>query len=257
MRLKLFIYKSVHENAAYYYELAKEARKKRKGLEQAMEETKKELEKARKESAKKKVKVKRKREWYEAFHWYLTSGGRLAIGGRSAKQNDILFRKHMEAGDIFLHADIQGGSAFILKDGMNASEDELAEVAQLAACFSNAWKNANASVDVYAVEKEQVSKYAPGGYVPAGAFVIRGKRKWFRRTKLELRIGMGEKTLEIIAGSSKRKLKDEAVLLPSKKGKEKGKAAKMLAKFYEADADEFLSLVPNGKSKVLLGKKEK
>ena len=43
MKLKLFTKKSVHENAGYYYELAKVAKKKIKGTERAIEETKKEI----------------------------------------------------------------------------------------------------------------------------------------------------------------------------------------------------------------------
>ena len=44
MRLKLFYGKSVHENAAYYYELAKESREKIAGVLKAMEETEKEMD---------------------------------------------------------------------------------------------------------------------------------------------------------------------------------------------------------------------
>ena len=92
MRIKLHLNKSVYDNAAAYYELAKEAKKKREGLTQAMEETKKEMEKAKKKGAeaKKVVKIKREKQWFEKFHWFRTSAGRLAVGGRSAQQNDLL-----------------------------------------------------------------------------------------------------------------------------------------------------------------------
>ncbi len=267
MNIRLKINKSVHDNAAIYYEEAKETRKKLEGAEKAIEQTKQELAQEEKEEKEKKsaVKVKKERAWHEKFNWFITSGGRLAIGGRNAQQNDMLFSKHMEGEDLFFHADIQGGSAVILKGGANASEQEMLETAQFAASMSNAWKNANAGVDVYAVRKEQVSKHSHGGYIAAGAFAIIGERKWFRNTKLGLKVGIGHhvkpeaRDITPEAGSpmpivlpecSKTKIENEAVLYPSKTGKEKGELAKQLAKRFGAHSDELLQILPNGKSSV-------
>ncbi|MEW6749183.1 MAG: NFACT RNA binding domain-containing protein [Candidatus Micrarchaeota archaeon] len=254
--MKIFYDRSVHENASYYYDLAKKAREKISGLEKAIEETEKEIKEAGK-PVKKDVKIKRKKEWYEKFHSAFTSGGLLMIGGRSAQQNDQLFAKHMEDEDLFFHADIQGGSAVILKGGLAAGNreqetgnPELAEAAQFAACHSNAWKNGNASVDVYCAEKSQVSKHATGGYIPTGAFAITGQRKWFRATQLSLRVGKTEGgTVAIVPGLSKTHLDDELIIIPSKTGKEKGQLAKSLAKRFSVHPDELLSILPSGKSK--------
>jgi predicted ribosome quality control (RQC) complex YloA/Tae2 family protein len=252
MRIRLHLNKSVHENAAAYYELAKEAKKKREGLAKAIEDTKKEIAAAKKKKAgeAKAVKIKRERQWFEKFHWFTTSAGKLAVGGRSAQQNDLVFAKHMDEADLFFHADIQGGMALVLKGGVGASEEELLECAQFTASMSNAWKNANASVDVYAVKKTQLSKHSHGGFIPSGAFAITGERKWFKSTKLGLRVGVGEsKQAEIVPETSKRKLALEAHLVPSKSGKEKGELAKTLAKKFGCHPDELLEILPNGKSK--------
>lgn len=251
MRIKLDITKSIHENAAMYYDEAKRIRKKIDGLEKAIADSEKELEKAIAEERKQKesVRIKKEKKWYEKFHWFFTGAGKLAIGGKDAKQNDFVFAKHMEDADLFFHADIQGASAVILKGGINASDEELQEVAQFAASFSNAWKNANASVDAYAVRKEQLSKHASGGYIPTGGFGISGERKWFRNTKLGLRIGIGENELEILPECSKRKLANWILLYPSKAGKEKGQLAKGLAKRFNVHPDELLQILPSGKSK--------
>jgi predicted ribosome quality control (RQC) complex YloA/Tae2 family protein len=266
MDLKLFYEKSVHENAGYYYELAKESREKISGVEKAIEETKKEMEKAKK-GEKKEIRTKRQKEWYEKFHSCFTSAGHLIIGGRNAQQNDQIFAKHMDDNDLFFHADIQGASAVILKDGasalkggvgasgigvggVGANEDELKEAAQFAASFSKAWINANAGVDVYAVKKGQLSKHVSGGFIPTGAFAISGERVWFRSTKLELRIGKDEKgMLALVPSISKTQLKNALVLVPSKSGKDKGAIAKSLAKRYNVHPDELLEILPNGKSK--------
>ena len=139
----------------------------------------------------------------------------------------------------------------ILKDGANAGREEKEEVAQFAASFSNAWKNANASVDVYAVPRPQVSKHAHGGYIPSGAFAILGEREWFRSTRLGLKIGMDEEKSvpSILPAVSRRKLISELQLVPSKSGKEKGELAKSLAKRFGVHPDELLGILPNGKSK--------
>jgi len=248
MRIKIFVEKSVHENAAYYYELAKEAREKAKRTEQAIEETKRAIEEAKKTGKKKKTKIKRQKQWYEAFHYFFTSGGRLAIGGKTAQQNDLIFKKHMEDSDLFFHADIQGGSAVILKDGLRASEDELAEVAQFAASFSNAWKNGNAAVDVYAVRREQVSKHAQGGYVAAGAFAITGERKWLRNVPLGLRAVLEDGIVKAVPLLHKKKFDREAAIYPSKGGKEKSETAKFLSRILDADEDEIIGILPSGKT---------
>jgi predicted ribosome quality control (RQC) complex YloA/Tae2 family protein len=247
MRIKIFYDRSVHENAAYYYGLAKESREKINGAEKAIEETKSEIEAAKK-TEKKEVRIKRQKEWFEKFHHSLTSAGKLILGGRNAQQNDFLVVKHMDDKDLFFHADIQGGAVVVLKDGMNAGEPELLEAAQFAASFSKAWANGNASVDVYCVKKDQLTKNVSGGFVPAGAFAILGERKWFKSTKLALRIGKGE-LLEVIPDISARRLPGEIILLPSRSGKEKGAMAKSLAKRFSAHPDALQELLPNGRSK--------
>lgn len=251
MRLKLLYQKSVHENAAHYYQLAKEAREKIAGAEKAMEETRKEMDEAGKPQEKD-VRIKRPSEWHEKFHSAYTSGGRLVIGGRNAQQNDQIVSKHMEDKDLFFHADIQGGAVFVLKDGLAAGEEELLEAAQMAASFSNAWKNGNAAVDVYAVGKSQLTKNMSGGFVPAGAFAILGERRWFRATRLALRVGLLENGAPaIIPDCSKARLKNELVLVPTLAGKDKGAQAKSLAKRLGIHQDDVLKLLPNGKSKTV------
>lgn len=250
MKLKLYYLESVHENAARYYEQAKEARQKLEGLEKAIEETRKEMERVR-EKPVKEVRVKREKQWFEKFVHSFSSSGKLMIGGRNAQQNDIIVSRHMDDDDLFFHADIQGGSVFILKGGAGASEQEMREAAQMAACFSKAWANANAAVDVYSVKKGQLAKHATGGFVPTGAFAITGTRTWFKGTRLAMRIGLGDQGLEMIPEVSERRLQKELTILPSKKGKEKGGLAKSLAKRYAIHPDDLLELLPNGRSKTV------
>ncbi len=240
--------KSVHETAAEYYEKAKKIRKKRQGIEKAIEETKKEieLEKKREEKAKKEKieKVRKEKKWFEKFHWFISSGGRLCIGGRSADQNDLIFKKYVEDSDLFFHADITGGSVVILKDGINASEEERKEAAQAAASFSRGWKMRYASLDVYSLKKEQLSKHAEGMFVGKGGIAMEGKREWFKNTPLVVRIGKGKEGLEIIPDCLKRKLEGEFTLIPGKEKKEK--IVNLLSKTFRVHPDEIIELLPPG-----------
>lgn len=264
MRIRLNITKNVHENAAAYYSEAKEAREKIKGVEKAIVETKKEIEHAKKEQAaeeKKRAdetKVARKKAWYEKFHYFFTGGGnpelgtgngKLVIGGRSADQNDLAYKTYFDAEDLFFHADIQGGAACILKNGIAAGENELLEVAQFAASFSNAWKNGNAAVDVYCVKKEQVSKHATGGFIAKGAFAIVGERKWFRKTELKLKIGVAEGIATVLPANSSKRIEKEIFIVPGVE--EKGAVVKKLVKLLGVHPDDVQNLLPAGRSKIV------
>lgn len=80
MKIPLDISRSAQENAAIYYDRAKKMREKTEGTEKAVEETRKELGKFE-AVAEKKPKMKRKAQWYEKFHWFISSDGFLVIGG--------------------------------------------------------------------------------------------------------------------------------------------------------------------------------
>lgn len=256
MKVKLDWRKGAQENASDCYQLAKELAKKEEGAKKAIKETEAELEKALAEKekvfaqeAEKKPLMKRKKEAYEKYKWFFTSGGRLVVAGRDAKQNDLLVSKIMDENDLFFHADIQGAPATILKGGKGADEQEKKEAAQFAASHSSAWKVGSAAVDVYAVEKEQLSKHAQGGFVGAGGFAIAGKREWFRSTKLGLAIGMQEGMLVCLPAVHPNAAKLEFAVDVG--DKEKGGAAKTIAKKTGANADEVLLALPSGKFSIM------
>jgi len=251
MKIRLDWRKSLQENANRHYSLSKEMAKKEGGARKAIAETDALIAKARfewqscEEEAKNLPKAKRKREWFEKFRWFYTSGGKLVIAGRDAKQNDLLVSKFMEGEDLFFHADIQGAPATILKGGKGASGQEKLEAAQFAASHSSAWKVGAASVDVYAVFKEQLSKHAQGGFVGAGGFAIAGGREWFRGTPLGLAIGEKEGVVLCIPqchpDASKMRFSVANGFV------EKGKAAKQIAHILGASVDEVTAALPTGK----------
>ncbi|NYZ79292.1 DUF814 domain-containing protein [Candidatus Micrarchaeota archaeon] len=197
MKVSLDLNSSAQENAALYYEKGKKMKEKIEGTEKAIEDTKKELEKFE-AVVEKMPRMKRKRQWYEKFHWFVSSNGFLVIGGRDAEQNELLYSKYFEDADMFMHADVHGAPFVIVKNGSGAPEKTLEEAAQFAASYSSAWKDGVGAVDVYAAGKEQVSKHSHGEHVPRGGFVIKGNRKWFKNIELKMYIGATESGIECI-----------------------------------------------------------
>jgi predicted ribosome quality control (RQC) complex YloA/Tae2 family protein len=134
--------------------------------------------------------TKRKQEWYEKFRWFITTGGKLAIGGRDAQSNTLLIKRHLEDNDIVYHADLFGSPFFVLKDGRLQSEQEVLELAQATVSFSSGWKTGLGAADAYWVFRDQVSGSAESGeYLAKGSFVIRGKKNFVRHALLQVAVG--------------------------------------------------------------------
>uniref|UniRef100_A0A915LX31 NFACT RNA-binding domain-containing protein n=1 Tax=Meloidogyne javanica TaxID=6303 RepID=A0A915LX31_MELJA len=139
----------------------------------------------------------RKTYWFEKFLWFVSSDGFLILAGRDAQQNELLVKRYMRPGDIYVHAEIQGGSSVIIRNRENNSSEEwtpphktLNEAGTFAVCFSSAWE-ANVSVTAWWVRHDQVSRTAPAGeYLVAGSFMIRGKRNFLPSCPLQLGFGL-------------------------------------------------------------------
>lgn len=199
IELSLNIIEPVHKQ---YAMLMKRLEKEKDRLERgkkAVEELRKRLEEVKERASIRRL--RRVVEWYDSFHWLITSNGFLAIGGRDAQQNEKVVRKYLGPRDIFVHADVHGASAFvILTEGKEVSEKDIREVAVMAASYSRAWLSGFASVDVFWVYGDQVSKSPPPGqYLPKGSFMVYGKKNYIRGVRLRLGIG-----IEIISDDAYR-----------------------------------------------------
>jgi hypothetical protein len=198
MEVELDYTKSAQQNAEAYFERAKSSERKRDGAERAAGRLEQQLSRLEKESVvRKEVRKKRESEWYEKFYWFFTSTGLLAIGGRSAQQNEEVVAKYFQHGDLFFHASIFGASVVILKKGEGAPQQARDEAAQFAACFSKAWETGQSSVDVFAAKHGQVSKSEGKGYLATGSFLISGEREWHKGVRLELAAAVEESTVSL------------------------------------------------------------
>lgn len=132
--------------------------------------------------------------WFEKFLWFISSDGYLVVGGRDASQNEMLYKKHLRKGDVYVHADMHGAASVIIKNNPKTPDapippSTLAQAGSLSVCSSNAW-DSKAGMGAWWVNAEQVSKSAPTGeYLPAGSFMIRGNKNILTPQPLTLGFG--------------------------------------------------------------------
>lgn len=223
-QVELHLDLTVHQNAQRYFEAARKQKNKTQGAIDALAETKLQLKRAQKKETKQKATgrlnaMKRsKRMWFEQHRWGMVEGGHLVVGGKDAKGNDAIVKKHLSGDDMYLHADIHGAPscsvrsqmgfakldhhpahlpsdvpAYKLVDKVEHStlgEQQLQQAALLALAWSRAWNGGGAHGTVYSVRPAQVSKTAQTGeFVGKGAFVIRGQRTWYK--DIDVCIGLG------------------------------------------------------------------
>lgn len=257
MEIEFDLNKSVDENAGTYFNLSKKAKKKLKGAEDALKESQKKLEvlqsqeeKFWQKEEKKQAKTEKKKEWYEKFHWFISSEGFLCIGGKDATSNEIIIKKHAEKEDIVLHTDMSGSPFFVVKNGQEASEETLQEAAQAVAVYSRAWKLGHQTADVFYVKPEQVTKEAQSGeHLPKGSFMIMGKTQYFY-PKLEYAIGLVDG--QIIGGpvSAIEKKADSFIVVIPGKEKKSSLAKKIKSKFKDGDLDDIIKFLPAGGAEI-------
>ncbi|ABM80948.1 ribosome rescue protein RqcH [Hyperthermus butylicus] len=191
----------------------------------------------------------RRKEWYEKYHWVITSHGYLAIGGRDASQNESVVKRYLNDKRIFMHADIHGAPAVVFfAEGQTPPEQDLREAAAIAAAYSKAWKAGIGSVDVYWVWGSQVSKAAPAGeYLAKGAFMVYGKRNYIRNVEVKIAIGIGledEYSPVVIVGPDslvRRRSIVYAVLAPG--DEDPSKLAKRLRSLLAGKAGEYKPII--------------
>jgi predicted ribosome quality control (RQC) complex YloA/Tae2 family protein len=234
----LSLRKTLFENAARFYEQSKRAKQKADGTRAALNEYLEKLRVIQNKIAEAKEQERltpvkaiekleerkvRRREWFEKFRWFESSEGFLVVAGRDAVTNEVLIKKYTEPTDIVFHADIVGAPFVVIKsEGKTCGQQCLSEAAEFAAAFSRGWREGFASIDVYWVKPEQLSKGGPSGEsVGHGAFVVRGERNWMRGTPLRIAIGVAfdnEKNIAKILGGPigavKKKTDTYIVIVP-------------------------------------------
>ena len=194
---------------------------------------------------------RRKSRWFEKFRWFFTSEGFLVIGGRDATTNELVIKKHTEAGDIVLHTDMAGSPFFVIKsDGRAVGRQSIREAADATASYSRAWKAGLATTSVFYVKPEQVTKQAQTGeYLAKGAFMIQGKTTYVDN---EMRLAVGIKDGMIIGGPvSAVKAAAEKLLVVVQGEHKPSDIAKSIQKQLGGELDEIIRFLPSGGARLV------
>ena len=177
--------------AERYYERSKRARRKLAGAREALVKTQRLISEGEKEEKTPRVaRRERRKEWYERYHWFISSDGNLVIGGKAVESNERLVKKHLAPGDRYVHADVHGASSVVVKQNVPITQRTLEEAAAFAIAHSKAWGRWGAC-NAYWVPSDQVSKASPPGeHLPKGSFMIWGTRHWFHGIPPKIAIGL-------------------------------------------------------------------
>lgn len=248
MKLTINIKKSIEQNASDYFEKSKKAKKKIETVKKVIEAQRKKLDELNKgfaEEVKKEkiVPVKRKRAWYENFHWFFSSDNLLVIGGRDATTNELIVKKHAEKNDLILHAEMPGSPFVVIKSAQAIPEPTIREAASFCAVYSRAWK-LGLSPEIFCVTPEQVTKEAKSGeYIQKGAFMIYGKKNFVK--DFDMRIAVGIKEGQAIGGpiTAVQKHAEKYVIVIQGEIK-KSDLAKQVKKEIGGDLDEIMAFLP-------------
>jgi len=263
--------KSATEIANEYYERAKKASSKVLPAKEALLETEKKINLLEKDISEQQFNEsftlkRRKRKWYEKYHWTQTLNGFLIIGGKDIQSNEEIVKRRMQNNDLFFHAELRGAPYTILirdSSSKNITNADIFSAALLAATFSSGWKAGYGAVDVYYVPAEKANFTAPSGeYIPKGGIMIQGTRTYLRGVNLALTIGVqvGESDAMVIYGSEEDIKEFSPIYIIIRPGSEsKGKIAKKIqkilvektkspedkAKIRGIDLNDFVRAIPN------------
>uniref|UniRef100_A0A914WEK2 Nuclear export mediator factor NEMF n=1 Tax=Plectus sambesii TaxID=2011161 RepID=A0A914WEK2_9BILA len=220
MRVDIDLNLGAYQNARKYYDSRRAASVKQ---QKTVDASKKALKSAEQKTheALKLVKVRanitkhRKPMWFEKFFWFISSENYLVIGGRDAQQNELIVKRHLLAGDVYVHADLRGASSVVIKNRSGCAAEEippktLNEAGTMAVCYSAAWE-AKVVTGAWWVKHDQVSRTAPSGeYLTAGSFMIRGKKNYLPPAQLQMGFGflfkLDEDSIERHKGERKQQI---------------------------------------------------
>lgn len=211
---------SAYANAKKFYDHKRHAAKKTQKTVEAAEKAFKSAEKKTKQTLKEvqtvsTIQKARKVYWFEKFLWFISSENYLVIAGRDQQQNEMIVKRYLRPGDIYVHADLHGATSCVIKNstGVPVPPRTLTEAGTMAVCYSAAW-DARVITSAWWVHHNQVSKTAPTGeYLTTGSFMIRGKKNFLPPSYLMMGFGFLFKVDEPCVwrhkGERKVKVQDE------------------------------------------------
>lgn len=189
---------SAHANARRWYEMKKKQESKQektvtahtKAFKAAEKKTRLQLSQEKSVAT---ISHMRKVHWFEKFNWFISSENYLVISGRDAQQNEMIVKRYMSKGDLYIHADLHGASSTVIKNHRPEQPVPpltLNQTGCFTVCHSQAW-DSKIVTSAWWVYPHQVSKTAPTGeYLTVGSFMIRGKKNFLPPHPLIMGFGL-------------------------------------------------------------------
>lgn len=187
---------SAFKNSSEYFDQKKTAKGKEARTIEASERAMKAHERKVAEDLRKGLKQEkevlrpvRRQQWFEKFIYFLSSDGYLVLGGKDGPQNEIIYRRYLRKGDIYVHADLKGAVPMIIKNNPNTPDSPippstLSQAGHLSVCTSEAW-DSKAVMSAWWVKADQVSKIGHGGeFLATGMFNITGRKEFLPPAQL-------------------------------------------------------------------------
>ena len=111
-------------------------------------------------------------------------------------QSELLYRRYLNKGDIFVHSDLQGALPIVVKNRSSNTDapippSTLSQAGNLSVATSTAW-DSKAVMSAWWAHAKQVSKIAEvgGGILPTGDFQIKGEKNFLAPSQLVLGFGV-------------------------------------------------------------------
>ena len=193
---------SAWANARQYYDEKKLAvvkeQKTLQSSEKALKSTEKKINADLRKGLKQEKEImrpQRKALWFEKFVYFISSEGYLVLGGKDGQQNEILYKRYLKRGDVYIHADLIGAASVIVKNKPSMWNNPippstLSQAGTLAVATSSAW-DSKAVMSAWWVNADQVSKMAHSGeYLNVGDFTVRGQKNFLPPAQLLLGFGI-------------------------------------------------------------------
>ncbi|KAF9696424.1 hypothetical protein EKO04_005365 [Ascochyta lentis] len=193
---------SAWANSTEYFDSKKTAASKEERTLQASERALKSHEKKVAEDLKKGLKQEkevlrpvRKQQWFEKYIYFVSSDGYMVLGGKDAQQNEIIYRRYLRKGDVYVHSDLKGSIPMIIKNNPNTPDapippSTLSQAGNLSVCTSEAW-DSKAVMSAWWVLADGVTKTGQTGeFLPPGVFNIKGKKEFLPPAQLIVGLGV-------------------------------------------------------------------
>lgn len=192
---------------------------------------------------------------YKNYRWFYTSEGKLVVGGKSDKQNELVIKHFLKPSFFVMHT-LKPGSGFMIVQDSNPSQKDLDECAVFCGCFSKQWKNLKGnSSKIYIDVFEGKDIYKEKG-MKAGTFGVKNKKKTVKiKPELVLVIQKGKLRAVPKFNVGKKIGNGQAEILgeikPGKLSKEE--AAEKIAKrikekfTFPISKEEIMQAIPSGK----------